>query len=44
MLPKIVIICFFISINIAVFILEGWLLKKKKIRSKLKNIVVISHI
>lgn len=39
MLPKIAIICFFISVNIAVFILDGWLVKKNH-----KNILVTSDI
>lgn len=46
MLPKIVIICFFISINISLFVLEEWLLKgkKNKQQSKLKNTLLVSHI
>lgn len=46
MLPKIVIICFFISINISLFVLEEWLLKEKKKKkpSKLKNILLVSHV
>lgn len=48
MLPKIVIICFFISINISLFVLEEWLLKEKKPnkknQSKVKNILLVSHI
>lgn len=46
MLPKIVIICFFISINVSLFVLEEWLLKekKKKQQSKLKNILLVFHI
>lgn len=39
MLPKIAIICFFISVNIGVFILDGWLVKKNH-----KNILVTSDI